>query len=81
VDADFAAMAAKLQQLKAVYGPEVLQKLEYDCYSITFEFKPGMAKIDAREVLKRARSLGMALKSVGPNQYRIEPYSGLGGDL
>ena len=81
VDADFAAMAAKLQQLKAVYGPEVLQKLEYDGYSITFEFKPGVAKIEAKEVLKRARSLGMALRSVGPNQYRLEPYSGLGGDL
>jgi hypothetical protein len=81
VDADFAAMAAKLQQLKAVYGPEVLQKLEYDGYSITFEFKPGIAKIEAKEVLKRARSLGMALKSMGPNQYRLEPYSGLGGDL
>jgi hypothetical protein len=81
VDADFAAMAAKLQQLKAVYGPEVLQKLEYDGYSITFEFKPNLAKIEAGELLKRARSLGMALKSVGPNQYRLEPYSGLGGDL
>jgi len=81
VDADFAAMAAKLQQLKAVYGPEVLQKLEYDGYSITFEFKPNIAKIEAGELLKRARSLGMALKSVGPNQYRLEPYSGLGGDL
>jgi len=81
VDADFAAMAAKLQQLKAVYGPEVLQKLEYDGYSITFEFKPGLANIEAKEVLKRARSLGMALKSAGLNQYRLEPYSGLGGDL
>ena len=81
VDADFAAMAAKLQQLKAAYGPEVLQKIEYDGYAIVFEFKPGVAMTEPKEVLKRARSLGMAITSSGPNQYRLEPYSGLGGDL
>jgi len=81
VDADFAAMAAKLQQLKAVYGPEVLQKIEYDGYAIVFEFKPGVAMTEPKEVLKRARSLGMAITSLGSNQYRLEPYSGLGGDL
>jgi hypothetical protein len=78
VDADFAAMAAKLQQLKAVYGPEVLQKIEYDGYAIVFDFKPGLAMTEPKEVLKRARSLGMAITSLGPNQYRLEPYSGLG---
>jgi len=36
---------------------------------------------EPKEVLKRARSLGMAITSSGPNQYRLEPYSGLGGDL
>jgi len=81
VDADFAAMAAKLQQLKAVYGPEVLQKIEYDGYAIVFEFKPGVAMTEPKEVLKRARSLDMAISSLGSNQYRLEPYSGLGGDL
>jgi hypothetical protein len=81
VDADFAAMAAKLQQLKAVYGPEVLQKIDYDGYAIVFEFKPGLAMTEPKEVLKRARSLGMAISSLGSNQYRLEPYSGLGGNL
>jgi hypothetical protein len=81
VDADFAAMTAKLQQLKAVYGPEVLQKIDYDGYAIVFEFKPGTAMAEPKEVLKRARSLGMAISSLGFNQYRLEPYSGLGGDL
>jgi hypothetical protein len=81
VDADFGAMAAKLQQLKMVYGPEVLQKIEYDGYAIVFEFKPGVVMVEPKEVLKRARSLGMAITSLGPNQYRLEPYSGLGGDL
>ena len=78
VDADFAAMAAKLQQLKAAYGPEVLQKIEYDGYAIVFELKPGVAMINPKEVLKRARSLGMAITTLGSNQYRLEPYSGLG---
>jgi hypothetical protein len=81
VDADFAAMTAKLQQLKAVYGPEVLQKIDYDGYAIVFEFKPGTAMAEPKEVLKRARSLGMAISSLGFNQYRLEPYSGLGGNL
>lgn len=81
VDADFAAMAAKLQQLKAAYGPEVLQKIEYDGYAIIFELKSGVAAINPKEVLKRARSMGMAITSIGSNQYRLEPYSGLGGDL
>ena len=81
VDADFAAMTAKLQQLKAVYGPEVLQKIDYDGYAIVFEFKPGIAMTEPKEVLKRARSLGMAISFLGSNQYRLEPYSGLGGNL
>jgi hypothetical protein len=81
VDADFAAMAAKLQQLKAAYGPEVLQKIEYDGYAIVFELKPSVAAISPKEVLKRARSMGMAITALGSNQYRLEPYSGLGGDL
>jgi hypothetical protein len=78
VDADFAAMAAKLQQLKAAYGPEVLQKIEYDGYAIVFELKSGIAMTSPKEVLKRARSLGMAITTLGSNQYRLEPYSGLG---
>jgi len=81
VDADFAAMAAKLQQLKVAYGPEVLQKIEYDGYAIVFEFKPNVVMIEPAQVLIRARSLGMAVRSLGSNQYRLEPYSGLGGDL
>lgn len=78
VDADFAAMASKLQQLKAAYGPEVLQKIEYDGYAIVFELKSSVTMISPKEVLKRARSLGMAITALGPNQYRLEPYSGLG---
>jgi hypothetical protein len=81
-DADFAPMAAKLQQLKTAFGPEVLQKLDYDGYAIDFEFKPGALKGSnqqpSAEVMQKARSLGLMVKALGTNRYRLEPYSGLG---
>ena len=81
-DADFAPMAAKLQQLKAAFGPEVLQKLDYDGYAIDFEFKPGVLKGSnqqtSAEVMQKARSLGLMVRALGANRYRLEPYSGLG---
>ena len=81
-DADFAPMAAKLQQLKAAFGPEALQKIDYDGYGIDFEFKPGALKSvnqqGGDEVMQKARALGLMVKPLGPNRYRLEPYSGLG---
>ncbi len=77
-DADFAPMAAKLQQLKSAFGSEVLQKIDYDGYGINFEFKPGSIKRTDVEVTQKARSLGLMVKTVGPNRYRLEPYAGLG---
>ena len=78
MDADFLSMAAKLQQLKVSFGPEVLQKIEYDGYAITFEFKSSAGSITSSEVLARARSLGIAVKFLGANRYLLEPYAGLG---
>ena len=77
-DADFAPMAAKLQQLKAAFGPEVLQKLDYDGYAIDFEFKPGSVNQNSAAVMQKARSLGLMVKALSANRYRLEPYSGLG---
>jgi Type II secretion system (T2SS), protein L len=77
-DADFGVMAAKLQQLKAAYGPEVLQKIDYDGDAITFEFKPGAVSVPSDQVLAHARSLGLAVTVLAPNRYRLEPYAGLG---
>lgn len=79
-DADFGAMVAKLQQFKAPYGPEVLQKIDYDGYAIIFEFKLGALTTSSKEVLARARSLGLAVTLLGPNRYRLEPYAGLGSN-
>ena len=80
VDADFGAMVAKLQQLKVAFGAEVLQNIDYDGYAITFEFKSGALTVAPSEVLKRARSLGMAVQPLAPNRYRLKPYAGLGGN-
>jgi hypothetical protein len=77
-DADFAPMAAKLQQLKKAFGPEVLQKLDYDGYGIDFEFKSGSIKQTGAEVTQKARALGLMVKVLGPNRYRLEPFAGLG---
>ena len=77
-DADFAPMAAKLQQLKAIYGAEVLQKIDYDGYGIDFEFKPGSVTQSSAQLIHKARSLGLLVKALGPNRYRLEPYAGVG---
>ena len=77
-DADFAPMAAKLQQLKAIYGAEVLQKIDYDGYGIDFEFKPGSVTQSSAQLMHKARSLGLLVKTLGPNRYRLEPYAGVG---
>ena len=85
-DADFAPMAAKLQQLKtalgAAFGPEALQKIDYDGLGIDFEFKTSSLKLSNQqisdEVTQQARALGLMVKTIGPNRYRLEPYSGLG---
>jgi hypothetical protein len=75
-------MAAKLQQLKTAFGPEALQKLDYDGYGINFELKPATLKLSNQqtgaEVTQKAHSLGLMVKTLGPNRYRLEPYAGLG---
>ena len=76
-DADFASMAAKLQQLKASFGADVLQVIDYDGYGINFEFKPGAVKQTSVQVLEKARALGLMVRSLGVNRYRLEPYAGL----
>ena len=76
-DADFASMAAKLQQLKASFGADVLQSIEYDGYGMNFEFKPGAVKQTSAQVLERASMLGLMVKSLGVNRYRLEPFAGL----
>jgi hypothetical protein len=77
-DADFVAMAGKLQQLKTALGMESISNMEYDGYYIDFEFKPTSNALDPRDVMKKAESLGLMVANLGKNRYRLLPYSGLG---
>ena len=77
-DADFIAMAGKLQQLKTALGMESISNMEYDGYCIDFEFKPISNALDPIDVMKKAESLGLMVANLGKNRYRLLPYSGLG---
>lgn len=79
-DADFVAMTGKLQQLKTALGKESINNLEYNGYYIDFEFKPTSNPIDAGEVIKKAKDLGLVVANLGNNRYRLLPYSGLGAN-
>jgi hypothetical protein len=54
-----------------------LQSIEYDGYGMNFEFKSGAVKQTSAQVLEHARALGLMVKSLGVNRYRLEPYAGL----
>jgi hypothetical protein len=77
VDADFAPMASKLQQLKVGFGAQSLQAVEYDGRSLIFELKTS-AIIKREEVLARASVLGFAVQAIGVNRYRLLAFDGLG---
>lgn len=78
-DADFVPMVVKLEQLKSAFGPEVLQAIDYNGYAIEFQFKPGSIQQSSAQVIAKARSLGLMVKAIGSNRYRLEPYVGLAG--
>jgi hypothetical protein len=77
-DADFVAMAGKLQQLKTALGKGSINKMEYNGYCIDFEFKPGGDALSTEEVIQKAQSLGLMVNDLGNNRYRLQPYAGLG---
>lgn len=80
-DADFAAMTAKLMQLTNLFGPDVLQRIDYDGFAIVFAFKSDKIPQNGAEVIQKAQSLGLVVKPLGANRYRLEPYAGLGVSL
>lgn len=77
-DADFVAMSGKLQQLTTALDKESINSMEYNGYSIDFEFKPGGEPLSPIEVIKKAQSLGLTVTNHGQNRYRLQPYAGLG---
>jgi len=79
-DADFNAMAGKLQQLKTSLDKGSINKMEYYASHIDFEFKPGGEQLTPSQVIQKAQSLGLMVSDLGNNRYRLQAYAGLGSN-
>jgi type II secretion system protein L len=81
-DADFASLAAKLQQLSSALNVKALQQINYSTNAMEFEFKSGGQDFSSTEAAQRviasARKLGLMVKHLGGARYRLEAYAGLG---
>jgi type II secretory pathway component PulL len=81
-DADFASLAAKLQQLSSALNVKALQQINYSANTMEFEFKAGGQDFSSTEAAQRviasARNLGLMVKHLGGARYRLEAYAGLG---
>jgi hypothetical protein len=81
-DADFASLAAKLQQLSSALHVQSLQQIQYGANAMEFEFKAGSLDYSSNEAVLRvmasARNLGLMVKHLGGARYRLEAYAGLG---
>jgi type II secretion system protein L len=81
-DADFASLAAKLQQLSSALKVQSLQQINYSANAMEFEFKASGQDYSSTEAAQRviasARKLGLMVKHLGGARYRLEAYAGLG---
>jgi type II secretory pathway component PulL len=81
-DADFASLAAKLQQLSSALRVQSLQQIQYGANAMEFEFKAGGQDFSSKEaalrVIASARNLGLLVTHLGGARYRLEAFAGLG---
>jgi hypothetical protein len=81
-DADFASLAAKLQQLSNTLQVQSLQQIQYSANAMEFEFKAGGLDYSSHEAVLRviasARKLGLLVTHLGGTRYRLEAFAGLG---
>jgi len=81
-DADFASLAAKLQQLSNTLQVQSLQQIQYSANAMEFEFKAGGLDYSSHEAVLRviasARKLGLLVTHLGGTHYRLEAFAGLG---
>lgn len=81
-DADFAPLAAKLQQLSNALQVQSLQQIQYSANAMEFEFKTGGLDYSSHETVMRvitsARNLGLFVTHLGGTRYRLEAFAGLG---
>jgi len=81
-DADFASLAAKLQQLSNALQVQSLQQIQYSANAVEFEFKAGVPNYSSNEAVLRviatARNSGLLVTYLGGTRYRLEAFAGLG---
>ena len=81
-DADFAPLAAKLQQLSKALQVQALQQIQYSANAVEFEFKAGVPNYSSNEavlgVIATARNSGLLVTYLGGTRYRLEAFAGLG---
>ena len=78
--ADFIPMASSLQVLLSNYPAGLLENLSYLPEGLRFNLRNMKGVPTADKLEQKARSLGMALVSLGRNEYLLLPYAGLVGE-
>ena len=77
--ADFVPMAGKLQMLLSSYPVGLLDTVSYQSSGLRFSLRNTKTAPDAAKLIQHARSLNMAVVSLGQNEFVLLPYAGLLG--
>lgn len=77
---DFVPMASKLQTLLSGYASGMLDTVSYQPSGLRFTLRNMKGVPDPAKLIQRARSLDMAVISLGRNEYLLLPYAGLLGE-
>lgn len=77
---DFLPMASKLQVLLSTYSGGLLDTVSYQPDGLRFTLRNTKGVPDPEKLVERARSLDMAVVSLGRNEYQLLPFAGLLGE-
>jgi hypothetical protein len=77
---DFIPLAGKLQVLLAAYPAGLLDTVTYQPGGLRFNLRNTKGVPDPEKFVQRARSLDLAVVSLGRNEYQLMPYAGLLGE-
>lgn len=77
---DFVPMASKLQTLLSAFPAGLLDTVSYQPNGIHFTLRNIKGVPEPAKLMQQARSLDLALVSLGRNEYQLLPYAGLLGE-